>query len=251
MAAPAGIDYDWAKTTGGVLSRSQSRALFPPLLRAVSRYPACRLRLATGRRGTAQVDLDSFVLPDSALVKETVEHVGEVLSPCMLAHSWRTFWFGLAIAAHQQRPVDPELALIATLMHDIAIETPTPGRSFALVGAERTEEFLRGKGADAAFAERVGAEICGHITVGALEDVTSPGGFVSAGAFVDVAGLGLEYMPAAFVDSVLERHPRQEWKKVLRPAWKAQAAAIPGGREPWLSRYAMILLLARIAPFKE
>ena len=81
--------------------------------------------------------------------------------------------------------------------------------------------------------------------------MTSEGGFVSAGAFVDVVGLGLEVMPAAFVASVLERHPRLQWKKVVRPAWKAQAAAIPGGREPWLSRWAMILLLSRIAPFDE
>ncbi len=252
MAAPAGIDYDWAKTTGGVLSRAQSRALFPPLLRAVSHYPACRLRLATGRRGNAQVDLDSFVLPDSPLVKETVEHATEALSPCMLHHSWRTFWFGLAMAAHQQRTVDPEFALISSLLHDIAIEQPPiPGRSFALTGGEQTEQFLLGRGADPVFAQKVGAEICGHITLGALEDVSSPGGFVSAGAFADVAGPGLEVMPAAFVDSVLERHPRMQWKKVLRPAWKSQAAAIPGGREPWLSRYAMILLLARIAPFDE
>lgn len=251
MAAPAGIDYDWAKATGGVLDRSQSRALFPPLLRAVSHYPICRIRLATGRRGNAQVDLDSLVLPDSQLVKETVEHVGEVYSATMLQHAWRTFWFGLAMAAHQQRTVDLEFALISSLMHDLTLEEPTPGRSFALTGAERTEEFLLGHGADPVFAGRVGAEICGHITIGALEDVTSEGGFVSAGAFVDVAGSGLEVMPASFVAAVLERHPRLGWKQTLRPAWKAQAAAVPGGREQWLSRYAQILLLSRIAPFSE
>jgi hypothetical protein len=252
MTAPAGIDYDWAKATGGVLSKAQSRALFPPLLRAVAHYPAVRLRLATGRRGTAHVDLDEFVLPDSQLAKEATEHANDVLSPSMLHHSWRTFWFGLAMAAHQQRTVDPEFALISSLLHDVTIEAPpTPGRSFALVGAEKAEQFLLSRGADVGFAAKVGAEICGHITLGALEDVTSPGGFVSAGAFVDVAGSGLEAMPAAFAASVLERHPRLEFKRVLRPAWKAQAAAVPGGRESWLSRYAMILLLARIAPFEE
>ncbi|GAA0623940.1 phosphohydrolase [Sporichthya brevicatena] len=251
MAAPEGIDYDWARATGGVLTRSQSRALFPPLLRSVAKYPGVRLRLATGRRGTAQVDLDAFVLPDSTLAKETIEHATEVLSPCVLQHSWRTFWFGLAIAEHQRRAVDPEQALIASLLHDITLETPTPGRCFALTGAEQAEAFLLAHGADPAFSARVGAEICGHITVGALEDVTSPGGFVSAGAFTDVAGSGLELMPAAYVDDVLARHPRLGWKKTLRTSWTAQTAALPGGRQQWLTRWALLPTLARIAPFPE
>ena len=57
------------------------------------------------------------MLPDSLLVKETVEHVGEVLSPSMLQHSWRVFWFGLAMAAHQQRPVDLEFQSAARHHH--------------------------------------------------------------------------------------------------------------------------------------
>jgi hypothetical protein len=252
MAAPAGIDYDWARTTGGVLTPAQRRALFRPLLRSVAHYPGVRLRLATGRRGTAAVDLGSFVLPDSTLAKETVEHATAVLSPCMLHHSWRTFWFGLAIATHQRAVVDPEFALISSLLHDVTLEaTPTPGRSFALTGAEAAEQFLRSRGAPDAVATRVGAEICGHITVGALGDVTSEGGFVSAGAFVDVAGPGLEVMPASYVAAVLERHPRLGWKKVVRSTWKAQAAAVPGGREEWLSRWALLPALALIAPFAE
>jgi hypothetical protein len=251
MAAPTGIDYDWARATGGVLSTAQSRALFPPLLRAFAQYPATRLRLATGRRGTAQVDLDSLVLPDSQLAKEAVELAHDVLSPCVLQHSWRTFWFGLAIAAHQQRPVDLEFALISSLLHDLALEEAVPGRCFALRGGEQAEEFLLGRGADPEFSHRVGAEICGHLTVGALEDVTSEGGFVSAGAFADISGGGLEVMPAAYVNSVLERHPRLELKKVVRATWKEQAKAVPGGRQQWLSRWAAIRLLVLIAPFQE
>lgn len=252
MAAPAGIDYDWARATGGVLTRAQSRALFPPLLRSIAKYPVVRLRLATGRRGTAQVDLDGFVLPESALVKETIEHATDVLSPGLLHHSWRTFWFGLAITAHQQQTVDLEQALIASLLHDLTLEAPpTPGRCFALTGAEQAEAFLLAHGADPEFSARVGAEICGHITVGALEDVTSPGGFVSAGAFTDVAGSGLEVMPASYVDDVLARHPRLGWKKALRTSWNAQAAAVRGGRQQWLSRWALLPTLARIAPYSE
>jgi hypothetical protein len=252
MAAPAGIDYDWARATGGVLDNAKRRALLRPLLRAYATYPGTRLRIATGRRGASQVDLDTFVLPDSALAKESIEHATEVLSPCVLHHSWRTFWFGLAIAAHQQRTVDPEYALISSLLHDLALEAPPmPGRSFALTGAEQAEEFLQGHGAGPAFSAKVGAEICGHITLGATEDVTSPGGFVSAGAFADVAGPGLEVMPASYVTSVLERHPRLGLKKAVRSSWKAHADAVPGSREQWVSRWATFRLLVLIAPFSE
>jgi len=44
--------------------------------------------------------------------------------------------------------------------------------------------------------------------------------------------------------------PRLGFNKVLRSPWKAQAAAVPGGREEWLSRWATLRLLGLIAPFE-
>lgn len=251
MAAPVGIDYDWAVRTGGNLTKAQGRALAGPLLRTIAEYPGLRLRLATRRRGAGGVDLDTLVLPDSRLAKDAEAEAHEVLSPHVREHSYRTFLFGLSLAAIDGARIDVEMAYVASLLHDLDLEHPTPGRCFAVVGAERAERFALDRGADPGLAARIGAEIAGHITAGAMDDLASPGGFVSAGAFLDVAGARMDELDPAWVDAVLTRHPRLEWKRHMRAAWKAEGRAVPGGRARWLSVWAAFPLLVRLAPFDE
>jgi hypothetical protein len=251
MAAPRGIDYDWARTSGGNLTKCQGWALTPPLLRVIAQTPGQRLRLVTGRRGSGGVDLDAVVLPDSRLAKDAEAEARQVLSPTIREHSYRTFWFGLALAAIDGVEVDLELAYVAALLHDLNLEHPSPGRCFALVGAQRAEDFCLARDVDAARARRIAAEICGHITPGAAADLSSEGGFVSAGAFVDVAGGRMAELAPAWVDELLVRHPRLEFKRHARAAWRAEGKAVPGGRARWLTRWAMFPILIRLAPFAE
>jgi hypothetical protein len=251
MAAPDGIDYDWALATGGNLTRGQGWALTPPLLRVIAQTPGQRLRLLIGRRGSGGVELDSVAVPDSRLAKDAEAEAREVLSPHIREHSYRTFWFGLALAAIDGVEVDLELAYVASLLHDLNLEHPTPGRCFALVGAERAEQFCRERDVEPARAKRIAAEICGHITPGAATDLGSPGGFVSAGAFLDVAGGRMNELAPAWVDELLVRHPRLEFKRHVRAAWRAEGKAVPHGRAKWLTRWAMFPTLVRLAPFAE
>jgi hypothetical protein len=251
MAAPKGIDYDWAVRTGGKLTKAQSRAMFPPLLRTIARTPGQRLRLATGRRGGGGVDLDAVAIPDSRLAKDAEAHAREVLSPAVREHSHRTFLFGMSLAALDGVSVDVEMAYVASLLHDLHLEHPTPGRCFAVVGGERAERFALDRDVEPVRAARIGAEVCGHITAGAMEHLDSPGGFVSAGAFADVAGGRLDELDPAWVAALLQRHPRLEFKRHVRAAWKAESRAVPEGRAKWLSVWAALPLLVRLAPFEE
>lgn len=251
MAAPESMNHDWAITTGGNLTRGQGRALAPLLLRTIARYPGLRLRLATGRRGSGGIDLDALKIPDSVLAREAEEEARELLSPHVLEHSFRTFLFGLALAEIDGAPVDLEMVYVAAMLHDLNLEHPTPGRCFAVVGAERAEQFALEHGAEPERARRIAAEISGHITLGAADDLASPGGFVSAGALADVAGPRLDELDAAWVAQVLERHPRLEFKRHLLTCWKAEGRAVPHGRARWLTRWATFPMLVRLAPFDE
>jgi hypothetical protein len=251
MSAPEGIDYEWAVRTGGNLTRAQRRALMRPLLHTVARYPGLRLRLASGRRGTGGVDLDTLTIPDSRLAKDAEAEAHEVLSPSVREHSYRTFLFGISLAALDGVPVDVELAYVASLLHDLHLEHPTPGRCFAVVGGERAERFALDRDVEPARAARIGAEIAGHITPGAMDDLGSPGGFVSAGAFVDVTGGRLDELDPRWVDAVLARHPRLGFKRVARAAWAAECRAVPRGRANWLRVWASFPTLVRLSPFDE
>ena len=52
-------------------------------------------------------------------------------------HSYRTWMFGLALAALDRAEIDRELFYCAALLHDYGIAEPTPGRDFTLGGADR------------------------------------------------------------------------------------------------------------------
>jgi hypothetical protein len=251
MSAPSGIDYDWAMATGGALSARQRRQLLAPLLRVIVGDPARRARMALGRRGDGALDLDALRWPDSRLARDAEQEAHDVLSPHVLEHSYRTYLFGLTLAAIDGKRVDEELGYVSSLLHDLQLEHPTPGRCFAVVGGERAERFALDHGADPQRAATIGAAIAGHITPGASDDVSDPAGFVSGGAFVDVAGVRLEQMDPAFVAQLLERHPRLEFKRHLLKAWADERKAVPKGRAQWLTRYAAFPLLVRMAPFEE
>lgn len=251
MAAPAGIDWEWARATGGALSARQRRQLLAPLARVVVAHLAGRTRVALGRRGSGGVDLDALRWPDSRLARDAEAQAREELSAHVVEHCYRTYLFGRALAAIDGVRVDEELVYVASLLHDLQLEHPTPGRCFAVVGAERAEAFARERGESPARAGAIAAAIAGHITVGAADDLSDPGGFVSAGAIVDVAGVRMDELDPAWVKAVLERHPRLQFRRHLLAAFRAESRAVPAGRIRWCNRYAAFPLLIRAAPFSE
>jgi hypothetical protein len=251
MPAPEGIDWEWATRTGGALSTSQKFALVAPLLRVIARYPSARFRLATGRRGEGALDLDALVVPDSRLAREAEEEARDVLTPHVLAHSYRTWIFGHLLAQMAGEQVDEEIVFVTSILHDITLEHPTPGRCFAVTGGERAEQFALDRGTDPHRAAAIGAGVGGHITVGASTDLHDPAGFVSAGAFADLTGFGLQDADPGWVDRVHARHPRHNVRRHVLAALKAERRAVPNGRIRWLTRYASFPLLLRLAPFDE
>lgn len=251
MGAPSSIDWSWAVRSGGHLSTSQKLALLRPLLRTVARYPRSRLGVAVGRRGEARLDLDALTWPDSALARAAEEEAREQLTPWVLEHSYRTYLFGLLLAQLSSVEVDTELAFVTSILHDLQLEHRTPGRCFAVVGGERAEQFVLEHGADADTAARVGAGIAAHITPGAADDLADLGGFVSAGAFLDITGYGLHAIDPVWVDEVHGRHPRHDLRRHLLGIWKEESSGVPHGRARWMARYGSFGMLLRLAPFDE
>ena len=246
----ASFDYAWGVRTGGKLDGAQKRALVGPLLRTVADYSGDRVRLALGRRGGGRVDLDDLKVPDSRLARDAEEEARENLSPAFLHHSYRCYLFGRALAQIEGAAVDDEVAYVACLLHEIGLEQATPGRCFAVVGAERAERFALDREVDPERARRLGAEINGHLNLGQGRDMTSDGGFLSAGAMVDVFGLRLDELEPGWVDEVLARHPRHDFKRYGIAKFKAEGRTNRDSRSAWLNRYAMVPTLWRIAPFK-
>ncbi|WP_062992498.1 hypothetical protein [Nocardia anaemiae] len=250
MGAPVGLDWEWARRTGGALSGSQRRQLTAKLVAGVPRLVAGQAALALGRRRSGRVDFAELQLPDSRLAKAAEEEARECLSTPVLEHSYRSYFFGRALAEFDGTKYDDELAYVSCLLHDLRLEHPTPGRCFAVTGAERAVEFVLGAGATPEQAQTIGAAIAAHLTIG-VADTVDDLGFVSAGAAVDVFGARMSDLDPSWVDELLHRNPRHNFKRHVTEAFTNEAAAVPDGRARWLIRTAGFRQLIARAPFSE
>lgn len=250
MAEVTGMDWEWAVRTGGALSGAQRRALRLALVREVPKLMADRARWAAGRGGRGRFDFAGFRAPDSELARAAEEFAREELSVALLEHSYRTYFFGRVLAEIDGARVDDELVYIACLLHDLTLERPTPGRCFAVTGGEGAAAFAVRSGAEPERARAIGAAIAAHVTPGVAADLGDAGGFVSAGASLDVIGSRVDEIDREWLADLLRRHPRHQLKKRLATAFREEATAMPKGRTALLLQ-AGFTTTVRLAPFTE
>jgi hypothetical protein len=220
---------EWATATSGNLGNAERLRFVASILRTTATYTVGRLRMLLGLRPArvGTLDLDRLVLPDTKLVAEAMAACRETLTPSMQNHSLRTFAFGLAL------------------------ETPTPQRCFAVVGAERALAIAQRAGAEDATARAIAEGICMHVTPGVGFERGPIGPMLSAGALLDLAGVRLWDLDPAFARRAEERHPRLAMKRHLTTCWSAEARAVPGGRAAFIARWAAFGLFVKLAPFRE
>ncbi|HTQ18411.1 phosphohydrolase [Mycobacterium sp.] len=245
------LDWDWATRTDGNLSPQEYRYLVGVLLRDLPSAVAGMMRYRFGRRGTGRTDLIGLPVPDSTLARRAEEFVQQELSAHVLAHSYRTYYFGKVLAAQDGVTVDDEIAYLTALLHDLQLEHPTPGRCFALTGAERTAQLLADWGADDSTTKTVAAAACAHATPGVDHDLADPAGFVLAGSLADIIGRRLDDIEPSWLEDLQQRYPRHGLKQHLVAALRAEAKAVPRGRMCLANRWASVPLLVRIAPYPE
>lgn len=243
----------WTRRTRGRLSGAERRRLLAALAVGQFENAVGRARLVLGRLpdGAGRVDVSSFVAPDSRLAREAEEACAEQPA-AVAAHSYRTWMYGLALAAVDAAELDRELFYCAALVHDFGIVPSVPGRDFTMGGADRALACAAAAGLPDADAERIADAICVHATPGVRVDRDGAlGCYVQWGAMVDVAGLRVWDVSKANVRAVLEAHPRGAgFKAESATLMRAEGVAVPGGRFSLLVRCG-VPLAVRLAPFDD
>jgi hypothetical protein len=104
---------EWTRKTQGHLSPSERRRLLAAIALGQWQNLLGRAKLAlrhTTRRAE-EVDLETFLAPDSRLARQAEEAATEQ-TPAILAHSYRTWFFGRALSAVDVVDLDIELYLL-------------------------------------------------------------------------------------------------------------------------------------------
>jgi hypothetical protein len=242
---------EWARRTNGNLTAAERRRLIGAIARGQLVNVVGRMKLALGRvpDGASSIDVRDFEPPDSRLAREAEAACAEQ-SDLIAGHSYRTWMWGLALAALDREPLERELFYCAALLHDWGATVPVPGQDFTIRGAERALACAQAAGIDPAQADLIADGICCHTTPGAT--VGRDGSiayYVQYGAMVDGAGLRAWDVAPHNIAEVLRRHPRGPgFKQSFSQVINDEARAVPRGRFGLLRRCGMTLAV-RLAPF--
>jgi hypothetical protein len=244
---------EWALRTDGKLTQRERVQLLGPILRTSVQYAVGRLRLVLDILPARQASLalEALRFPDTSLAREVEEVCKAKLSTTMLNHSYRTFVYGLALAVLDNVTFDEETFYVASLLHDVCLESPQPGRCFAVRGAEVSKAILEQSGADIGVVNRIAEAVALHITPGIRYNQNATAALIAGGALLDLAGFRLWDMQRTFVQQVIERYPRGDVRRHLARCWRMESKQLPQGRAALVEKTTFFSTLIRLAPFDD
>ncbi|MBS2548020.1 HD domain-containing protein [Catenulispora sp. NL8] len=167
-----------------------------------------------------------ITVPDTQLVREATALVREATDDTLFNHSRRVFLWGSLKAAARGLEVDPELAYVGALFHDLGLTTAygTKDQRFEVDGADAARDFLLDHGRPAREAREVWLAIALHTTPEIPLKLEPDVAVVTLGVETDVLGLGLDEISPEQRAAVVAAYPRPDFKnRILRAFYDGMA----------------------------
>jgi hypothetical protein len=231
----------WLRQTSGLLrNRDRAALLGQTIIYGLVTAPA-EIRRVFGikRRRVAALDAAALNPPDSAAARLAEECVADMASPMVVNHSYRTYWWGAVLAAHDGLVFDKEVAYVASLMHDTYFEKPKAIEAphcFTLPAVQAMERLGHDAGWEEDRIDLACEAISLHLNL--IPPRVGPEAYaVFLGARLDVVGFRYEELGDAARTEVLTRYPRLELKRETTPRFESQARSNPGARMHFYTRF--------------
>jgi HD superfamily phosphodiesterase len=177
--------------------------------------PAGRPYALPAHAGGMTETIAGIAVPDTKLVQAATDLVREAADQVLYHHSRRVYLFGRLKARHRGLDVDPELAYVGAMFHDLGLTTRY-GRTdqrFEIDGADLARDFLLDHGRAPAEARAVWLAIALHTTPGIVEHLEPEVAVVTLGVETDVLGFDLDEITPAERAAVVEAHERPNFKE--------------------------------------
>ncbi|MBZ9772443.1 HD domain-containing protein [Mesorhizobium sp. CO1-1-8] len=243
-AAPMG-NLLWGEGSAGELNTMEKVRVVSNIAYLQVREACDAIRQRTGFLQPRPVALDDLEPPRDALVEDALGLAVQTHQEALLFHSWRVYFFGSLLAAHERIRFDRSLFFASAILHDLGL---TQGHSpdlcdccFALSGGRRARDYLRAKGHPAEVGKRVGDAIALHLNAWvSKKQYGAEAHLVSRGAVCDLFGAGRRRLASETVAKLLERFPREGAIEALRyetakhksGTRPALMTALTGGKAP-------------------
>ncbi|GEL25224.1 phosphohydrolase [Pseudonocardia sulfidoxydans NBRC 16205] len=168
-------------------------------------------------------------IPDTALAREATALVRGVEDDTLFDHSRRVYLWGSLKAAARGLDVDPELAYVGGLFHDLGLTSAyaSKDRRFEIDGADAARSFLRDHGRSETEAGNVWLGIALHTTPEVPLHLAPEVAVVTLGVETDVLGLDLDEITPEQRAEVVAAHPRPDFKNRILQAFNDAMADRP------------------------
>lgn len=219
--------YAWACATNGALTAAQRRAIKFAILRSFLPLGKSFVSSLVHRRNPPS---PLPAPPDSPLVSLATEAAAEQ-SPALVAHGYRTWLIGAALADHDRMTVDPELLFVGSLLHDSGMMTEVIGEDFTIRSAQTILDLCsRTEALDPSARMQLADAVIAHATPGLTADENVIGFYVQSGAMADLAGLRMWDLPCGYLRAAYGAHPAHDVHRVVPELVRREARAVPDGR---------------------
>lgn len=158
-------------------------------------------------------------IPDTELAREATSIVRQATDDTLFNHSRRVFLWGSLKAAARGLDVDPELAYVGGMFHDLGLTAAHGAKDqrFEIDGAAMARNLLLDFGRSEREATNVWLAIALHTTPEVPHHLAPEVAVVSLGVETDVLGMGLDEITDGQRADVVAAHPRPDFKnRILR-----------------------------------
>jgi hypothetical protein len=152
-------------------------------------------------------------VPDSPLVTAAIEYAQRVSEPFLFNHAMRSWLFAEAIGRIKGIACDHEVVALGTILHDIGLTDAVAGaHRFEVNGADAALSFIRGKGVSDRRAQLIWDLIALNSTPSLALHKEPEVALGTMGIGLDYGGFGIDALPAADVERILDAFPRLSMK---------------------------------------
>jgi hypothetical protein len=177
-------------------------------------------------------------LPDSNLVKQTIEFLNDTHQDFLINHCFRTYVFGNVIGHNERINFDKELFAIAALLHDVGLTKEHQFKHsncncFAIEGAIEAGIFLDRLNITKDKTKIIQDAISLHLNIKVPSSLPEAY-LLNKGAGVDVIGQNLTRFDAGFIEKIITEYPRLNFKSEIHQLMKEQCKIRPKSRISFL-----------------
>jgi predicted hydrolase (HD superfamily) len=223
--------FDWGIQTGGSLN-SLNKINFS--LKAIS----MRLNKRFSNESNPIVTNTIMELPDTMLVKQTLEYINDVHKEPLRNHCLRAYVIGDIFGQAEKLHYDKELYAVSALLHDLGLEDNfcclhQGIDCFAIEGAKVAGDFLKEKSVSAEKVKIVEDAIAYHLNI-QVHKPLAEAYLLNKASATDTVGLYRSELSDAIAQDIMVKYPRLDFNAIVHQMLKKQCDIRPNSRIKFL-----------------